>query len=82
LKREHAAAALVSSHDQALAAAVEWWGSHESHDRRNLLRLLCDPRVSIERYRGLDDAALRILRDLAALALANIVTSSEEATEL
>ena len=75
-------ARLIARYDQDLAAAVEWWNSHTQEDRVNLLRLLCDPKVPIENYRGLNDAALMILRDLAALALGRIVISSEEETEL
>ena len=71
-------ARIIARHDQALASAVDWWNSHDQNDRINLLRLLCDPKVEIKVYREvLNDQALMILRDLAALALGQIIISGE-----
>ncbi|MBS0202307.1 MAG: hypothetical protein JSS49_05350 [Planctomycetes bacterium] len=69
-------ARLVSQYDQDLATAVDWWRSRSVEDRINLLRLLCDRRVPITAYKGLNDEALKILRDLAALAVARLVIGS------
>ena len=72
---------LISEYDQSLAAAVDWWNSHSIHDRRNLLILLCNKNLPVASYRGLNDSALEILRDLAALAVARIVIGSGASDE-
>ena len=71
-------AKLVSRYDQDLATAVDWWKSRSYEDRRNLLCLLCDERVSITAYKGLNDEAFKILRDLAALAVARLVIGTDD----
>lgn len=76
MTRSDKIASLVSRYDQDLATAVDWWKSRSFEDRRNLLCLLCDERVSITAYKGLNDEAFKILRDLAALAVARLVIGS------